>query len=321
MRLTRRLGVLVQVALMASAAAACGDEPGPYAGPCVVERDDGVDGVVDRRTTTTYEGRLPVRVEFDDDGDGTIDGVWLYEYADGVLRREVDGDAPDGANGIEYLYDESGFLVQLGYDDDGDAQGDRGHTYTNDATGNILIHELYDDYTAAPSWRDTHTYDAEGYLLRIDHDRGADDAVDDVITYTWSAEHTDLRVQEDRGLDDVIDDIRHHTFDRDGNLLLEEVDWDGDGVWDRRDEHTYVEGRLTRTETDEGADGVLDAVQIYQYDGQGRRTLAAYYDGAQSPFSRIYTTYTSRGNPLQDETRDGAGEVLSRTTYDYGCWK
>ena len=299
----------------------CGDKT-PYAGPCVVEEDQGVDGTVDRRETYHYDGRGDlVLVEFDDDADDTVDRVWVYEYEAGVLRREVDGDPPDGANGTEYLYDEHGFLVQLGYDDDGDAVADHGHRYVNDDAGRLLTHEYYEGFDEDPSWVDELTYDSDGYLVRLDHDIGADGGVDDVTTHTWNADHTDERVETDEGSDGVLDAIDHHQYDADGNELLLEMDWDGDEVWDRRDVHEYVQGRLVRTESDEGADGVLEAIQIYQYDAAGRRILAAYYDGNRVPLIRDLSRYDGRGNLITVERQDGSGEVLSVTTYGYRCWR
>lgn len=290
-----QIGPMLWVALFAGLIASCGDsKPKPFAGPCTTTLDERGDGVVDTRVTYTYDDHdQMIRAEYDDGDDGVVDGVRLFEYDEaGTLVRDASGLPPDAHSGMEFLYDGDGNLVQLAYDDDGDAVSDRGLRLTYNDAGQEITEAYYEDLSGQPSWTKYSTYDSNGRLVR-EETTGVHSGLS---AHTWNEDGTDEVVETSAADGMPVQSRDHYQYDLEGRVLLAEYDSDGDGQWDSRVAYTYTveDGVLVRTDTDFGADGVVDSSTTWTYD--------------------------DRGNLLHERVLTGGGGIEEQTDYDYSCW-
>jgi serralysin len=115
-----------------------------------------------------------------------------------------------------------------------------------------------------------------------------------------------------------------YTYDAKGNIQVKTEDVLSDGRVDSR--LTYVrdaQGRILRSEGEQGLDSVMRWVTIFTYDGNGNKTSEKYDYGLDGTFENIHIlTYNAKGDTLVHvigDDRDGNGEMrVDRTaTYTY----
>lgn len=91
-----------------------------------------------------------------------------------------------------------------------------------------------------------------------------------------------------------------------GNLLELQIDRDGDGVVDRWERHTYVDGQQVRSTYDYDADGVIDGVRTRDFDADRLLALRRAPRAATAPRAawRASGPLTVRGWPVYVTDRD-----------------
>jgi hypothetical protein len=186
--------------------------------------DNGADGRIDRTLERTFDAAGdPILEREDRDGDG-------------VFEREA----------VFATFRESGRIVRIEADEDGDGQADS---------------------------VETRAYDARGRQVRATH--RADGRPERVEETRWSgATQTVRRFAGGRLLGET------SYTEVDGGV---EVDLDGDGRADNRMARWWQHGLLAEIRTDAGADGDIDGVTSYAYDADNqliRITIDADGDGA-----------------------------------------
>lgn len=215
------------------------------------------------RMTLSYDdrGRLR-RTERDANADGRIDSRRFYHYnpAGRVVIQERDGDGDgriDKRRSLEY--DADGRVVARLVDVDADGTPERRTVLERDGRGRIVL-ERGDDGSSRRT-----SYDARG-----------------CATASVTMEGTSLRSR------------RQRRCNARNQVVLERVDLDGDGTFERETRHTYTaSGQPIVTEIREGPQ------------------LRARYE----------MRYTQDGLWIETRTdRDGDGTFEARTVADYSCW-
>lgn len=98
---------------------------------------------------------------------------------------------------------------------------------------------------------------------------------------------------------------------------VEEIDGDDDGFADSITINTYEDNLLATSDVDSNADGAFNYELRFTYDGEGRRTLIEYDNGADGSFEGT-TTYMIGENGLASQA-DHTGfyaDFRQRYTYD-----
>lgn len=288
MRLARSLLIL----LISCAAAACGDDAGESS------PDAGQTGEPDAGETSTVP--LACGSEEDDMRDGTIDVYWSFDYDD-----------------------DDRMLLETGDHRDGGRADDQRWVWAYDERGN---HTLLDWYEGDElSYHEESTYDADDN--RLTHVSGFDgDTRAERYVYE---DGLMTRKEVDEGNDEVVDAV--HTFETDGERITSEaIDFSDEDSFDQQRTYRYEGGRLVAIETDDASDGLgdedgdgelVDGIQTYEYDADGRTTEHVTDDDADGEPERT-TTWA----------RDEDGRVLERkivygpesddlqltTSYSYG---
>ena len=148
----------------------------------VTRREDDLndDGIIDRTVHLNADGRW-ARVDFDGDGDGTIDRIHHYTFDSGGRRSRVDFDG-DGDGTIDrsetYTYNANGRVSQTGFDNNANGNIDRSETYTYNANGRVSQTDFDDNNDGTIDRNETYTYDVNGRLIRTDFDDDADGRID-----------------------------------------------------------------------------------------------------------------------------------------------
>ena len=169
--------------------------------------------MVTSRRLFTYgaDGEL-AKLEIDQGGDGSVDGVTTYV-------REPEGD------GVKQTSTSStGRVEVLLINADGVPYESR-----VDADGDGVLEEIV-----------TATYDESGHKVLSVTDTGADGRIDERRIYENDAHGNVLKKEVDRGDDGTFEEVTEWTYDDQGNVLTEAVDADADGVVDSETTYDYA---------------------------------------------------------------------------------
>jgi len=147
-----------------------------FPGPCSIEWDFGLDGVIDYRKTYVYDqGGTLLFEEWDRHADGVIDSRRSYSYdAQGeIVSAHWDRDA----NGtVDTVADVDSEKMRTPIDEDELAAGTR--TYAFDADGNIRLEEYDPEHDGVVNARAIYSYDQMGNLQTKEWDDQADGSVE-----------------------------------------------------------------------------------------------------------------------------------------------
>lgn len=306
------------------------DEPEPTdpRSSCVAttERDEQLDGTIQARDIDTYdpEGRLETS-EHDLDADGHFDERRHYDNAGNITRHSVDED-DDGENDLvhHYTYDEQGRLSIHNLDEGADGRLDRICTwsYTDDAVGRaIRVVESCDDQgDGTPDRSNTtdiiygYTGDDTGLLDTGDSPPPANEPPDTQVAHYF-----------DEGSDGSVDRIDLYSYGWDDGAYerptLQESDLDADGVIDEITQWSYNGlGLVTFTAIDEGGEGDADFVATYSYDAEGHLLTEQIDEEGNQSFDILWTySYDGLWRRILaqgDELVDGSPNITVPTTWD-----
>lgn len=271
-----------------------GDDPGWSR----YEQDNGADGSLDRVRTLTYDdyGRIIEDTTLDN-GTPSSRRAMTYDAEGRLLRREI-GVLPNplvetwqvDGNGLRSVYevdrDSDGVFDQrsiLTYDgaqrsdlwtlqevDIGiDGTVDQRIERTHDSQGRLTSKRTDTDLDGVPESAESYTFGEFGQLRR-EITRNGNTAI---TVWTRDEAGRELTQEIDRDGDGSADYRQERSYDEDGREILRITDNDGDGQIDRTDTIIYDEaGKTLRRERDSDADGTADRIESYVYDELGRRT-------------------------------------------------
>ena len=279
---------------------------------------------------TYYENGNVLSEEVDENGDGEDVFVITWDEYGNELSQSLDTDG-DGVmdvcyNSNSYTFDADGNKLTLDRDSDCDGDTDYQHTWTYDATGNVLekVQASNSAVLAVYTW----TYDENGNMLSSAFDYDGDGrSVDDTVT-TWTYDDNDNLLSETTLKTyqtpnppyELVDNYQRTvwTYDENGNRLSEayytglyEADdgkFDGkfeedsleedDGLSDwgeprRVSTWTYDESSNMLSEAhDTDGDGNDDSVKTWTYDQEGNILVHSIDSDGNGTFERV-ATYTT----------------------------
>lgn len=245
-----------------------------------------------------------------DDGDGSP-GRNTYEYDEaGRLLVQTFEDEDFYGMGpiyerIEFAYDDHDQLLRESIYNESGLLRVRAYVNSYDDGGRLLTSDSYEEGEPYESW--THSYDEQGNLACTAHIRRSSHSTDTIV----------------------------ETFDEQGNVLLYEITTELNGTASTAVvEYFYEDGRLIRTEDDEGGR------EVYTYDRDGRITRYERYTGEtlSSFWEYRYTadtetqihcepdgtviltqvrSFDSAENLIKEESYNSDGTIFQSTTYSY----
>lgn len=260
------------------------------------ETDSDGDHAVNYVTVFTYddEGRVLKR-ELDEDNDGEIDVEYTTEYRDdGQIERTIDYDAAgEMIAGLDYVYDDDGFLIELL----GDLAGEDTHGHDS---------------------RMTFENDENGCVIASTLDRFNDGQIEESTTRVVDDACRQLELASDRFDDGTVDFLRVVTYDDDGHELTATHTEGGEVTLERT---TSWENGLKQEQVDEH--GTSRDVITWQYDEAGnliRIDDDKFDDGMAVSITKLEVD--SRGNVLYEFIDDrGDGHPDDMAAYTYDCWE
>jgi YD repeat-containing protein len=184
--------------------------------------------------------------------------------------------------------------------------------------GDLLVAERRFDLTGAAVGATTYSYDAAGQLLRERSDEPGAPAY--LLSYSWddAGNLTELRVDEDG--DGTTDSLTRYTWDASGHLLTEDAP--ATAAWPAsRVSYAYDDaGRVRTRGWDDGADGLIDEIVTYTYDGSSERVVTEIARAADGHLiGRTDIAWDAAGHAVReatDEDGDGAVDLVLMYTYD-----
>ena len=237
-----------------------------------VSHDAGADGVIDRRTRTTFDGNGDrLMIEEDRDGDGIFEDVKTFTHfyeGDRLVRIETDSNADGVVDEIEQRsWTERGQPLLIIKDTDADGQPDR------------IEENVYDEDWRRVQWRVDAPVGGELETVQDFH-----------FVNGRQVGRTLTRTMGDQPLNST---EYENTYRPDGKLDAMLVDLEGDGVYDNRITRLYdANGRYAGSETDTGNDGTIDNRSTQTYDDDGRLVLLTIDIGADgTPDTLIHRDY------------------------------
>lgn len=238
----------------------------------VEQRDEDGDGQKDWRKESFYDlsDRLS-RSELDDDGDGDLDEIvtLTYDDLDLVVTEDIDRDADGTPDGVRtYDYDGAGNLRGTAYDANLDGTIERRTELYYDEDFRLIAERVYLGPTKVPDESTTYVYDYRG-RLEIKEEAQRFEGILREFRTIWSYDDEDRIVQQtvDQGADGTPELAIDFDYDKTTGLKAEEaVDLGVDGDVDERTVFSWDgEGRLIKSELDEGADGSVEETVTYDY--------------------------------------------------------
>jgi hypothetical protein len=251
-----------------------------------------------RTVTIMYDiDHNPVRVETDENADGTLDEIVQAEYnefgevvaeredsnadniVDSITAREYDERGnevlearDDNANGVnDWLfsrqYDALDRVIREDLDSDGNGISERTTIFEYDEGGNLVRTAI--DANMDGTFEDVarQTYDADGNLIRSERDTDGDGMPNSIETFEYDANGNEILSERDENADNIIDQRTTNTYDSEGNLIRTEFDENADDMIEQILHQTEFDaaGNVLRIESDNNADGVIDAIITASY--------------------------------------------------------
>ena len=281
---------------------------------------------------------VPIK-RIDSDYDGVIDRIEYFEFnANGFqTKRSVDENDDGDINRVDVTFRNINNDITLEtYDYDGDGIVDETLEKMYDASFNLVREEADFDNDGVLNSIKTYTYDANNNLSSRISDHNADGVADDIEIHQYDMNGTLVEINNDDDADGLIDNNYYFTFDAQGNMTSWGYDFDGNTTIDNLQSwvyngnnqvtthnfvidnvihYTYINNLLDKVEMDAGADGVLDEIVYYAYDGNGNQTSIisdSDYDGF--PESIELFTYSSNNHLLTHSEDLDANGVADKYT-------
>ncbi|NRB39666.1 MAG: hypothetical protein HRU20_14545 [Pseudomonadales bacterium] len=234
---------------------------------------------IDKGTPKTYT--------MDRGSDGSIDEIASLTYNSlGQLTSSQEDVNNDGNNENITTFNADGKPLILKEDTDSNGTVDSITSYHYDGNGHLLTEETDTDNNGSIDKIDrmAYTFDANNNVLIQTTDNGDDSVLDEIIHYAYDSKGNVLKESMDNDADNDFDWIISYSYDANGNVLTKSFDWGGDNVTDSVDTYTYVDGRLASMSEDQNADGTVEVIYTYSYQGNMK-----VYDLLQnSPFMMFF---------------------------------
>ena len=238
-------------------------------------------------------------------------GQWLTEErysSDGVVNYRATN-----------TVDEFGNLTQATIDNDGDGTLDTRRVYVNNENGMRQSVTEYNGDTITKVT--TYTYKDEYLTHTVNIDEGNNGVTDTEYSYIYNSNNHFVGFEYNKAAAGATNYVQTMTVNDDGNFLTLHYQATVDGAHTQSYTSTYDGFRnVTRKETDNDSDGVIDEVISYTYnDGFFLLSEERYAgSGGAETYSR-YKEYDDNDNLLRDATDsngDGAANKLIVYTYD-----
>ena len=251
--------------------------------------------------TYVYEDGDLVLEEWDEHGDGTIDGrkVWSYDERHHRVSGTTYKDGEEHSR-YEWVWDEDLELESTIWN----APEDRVQSHTEntyDAAGNRVVQEIDTDGDGVFDWRTTSTYDPLGRALAGELDEDGDGVTDRGWTKAWVGDAPGV----------FHDNV--HTADEDADGTP-----DSQSTWDH-----LADGQLLSVEEDHGLDGDIDFHWLVEHDDDGNVQWAEVgYDHPENGYTNTTTLDYEQGNLIRrawSEVDATAGTSSGATDYRFEC--
>ncbi len=223
-------------------------------------------------------------------GEATVDGYRCHGGQCLLTRAEVDVGNDGTVDAVEDLWVLHSERVELRYDADGDGEPE-------------TRYEVYD-------------HDEACQLAAFEEDDDRDGVLDFIGTYDWE---DGLLTGESVNLPGFTQWSVAYGYDSQGQRVLEERDDLDDGSLDAITAYLWDADNQIRQDSDSNADGLVDLVRFWSYDGDGH-VVAQLTDWNNDGAVDETVTWTWDGDrPLRAETdlgADGTVERLEAWVYD-----
>lgn len=252
------------------------------------------------------------RLLVDQDDDGTIDRIEIYEYYDS-------GFAQGRVAAISFDNDAS---------DDGTVERRESYEYNPLTPASEQPFGKYiDDYADGTfESAEVYSYDGESgssparILYDSDYD-GTSFQADRAETYFFNQRGLARRIEFDDDNDGAADRITQYRYGLDARIAEAKIDTNTDGTWDAIEYHGWnALGLRTSRVYDIDANGVPDRIETYQYDGKGRLIeIRLDSDANGNVDSSASIAYNSKGqvaSRIHDYDFDGVAEQVDIYNYD-----
>ena len=194
-----------------------------------------------------YDGNRLIRVETDDDADGTVDIVETREYTTaGRIWRTIRDEGADGKPDRieESTWDADNRRIRSTIDAPvgGPVETIQEYAYGNDAGMNGRLMHRYNERGLVQSTRYETRYLPSGQLESMDIDLTDDGQVDNRIERVYDADGQMIGTLTDNGADGTIDTLHSYIYSDDGRLIELAIDVGNDGSFDNviyRDYHNF----------------------------------------------------------------------------------
>lgn len=225
--------------------------------------DEGADGKVESVMSTTYDDEeRALERAIDEDDDGRIDAVYVWDYSvpdqaersydadmdgswdalqlvryyeSGEIRSIADDTDADGAIDAQttYQYTDSGQMREIAIDVDADGAADTIQSYIYDSEDRLeTIFLVSDDESRVTPFTETYAYDAKGRLTLVSFDSKSDGVVDRIVQVEQNADGRTVREETTTFIGGVSKtSLREYEYDG-AKQVRTTSDDDGDGHWD-----------------------------------------------------------------------------------------
>lgn len=205
-------------------------------GPCRVSLDTDQDGKIDRITTYTYDpsGRV-VEESLDDSGDGIVNVVTMIQYTAGgqvSLREFFNPESGQKYGQVLHRYDGRGLPVEEVVDDPLGAEIELHTFYEYDGSGHKIRENYFRDGGVPNGWR-AFEYDNSGLVVKEMSDYDGDGRANWTRQYTYNPQGllSEVMVEDAEG---ELEQLELYKYDERGFRISKDVDYDADGLFERK---------------------------------------------------------------------------------------
>ncbi len=278
---------------------------------------------LERQETWAHDGPFGYFSQSDHDtiaGPGIDESMIHTHNSEGaVLTRErLDGMGMQLALETN-TYDPNGNLLEEYRDYSGSARPNVRRTYTYDAFGNRTSTSFDTNDSGNPEYELFTTYDAMGNVTQsIARNDPNDDGLDAVTTIQYDDQGREVLRRYDADDNPATpDDVTMRTFDAQDRPLTVEIDRGEDGVIDELQMWNYNGSQLMSlvTEYDTTGDGVRDSQFQTAYDPMGRAIIFESDANRDGIIDSVTTWgYPPAGGVVNESDYDGDGTIDFRST-------